>query len=161
MLCSQPANFRDWHHITTEAKAIAKLQAFERGDDVVDGHVGVKQDRNTSDDVATATAITIGPSLRLQRAGRSQLKHPCRARCGGCASAASNCAVTPLPTCSQAHSDPGRGKGQGGHIYLGRPFLRAARGRWCVFFTSCRESPISASMVTGRRINLHTLRHGR
>jgi hypothetical protein len=56
MLCSQPANFRDWHHITTEAKAIAKLQAFEHGDDVVDGHVGVKQDRNTSDDVATATA---------------------------------------------------------------------------------------------------------
>ena len=42
MLCSQPANFRDWHHITTEAKAIAKLQAFERGDDVVDGHVGIK-----------------------------------------------------------------------------------------------------------------------
>jgi len=40
MLCSQPANFRDWHHITTKAKAIAKLQAFERGDDVVDGHVG-------------------------------------------------------------------------------------------------------------------------
>ena len=38
MLCSQPANFRDWHHITTKAKAIAKLQAFERGDDVVDEH---------------------------------------------------------------------------------------------------------------------------
>jgi hypothetical protein len=99
--------------------------------------------------------VTIGPSLRLQRAGRSQLKHPCRARCGGCASAASNCAVTPLPTCSQAHSDPGRGKGQGGHIYLGRPFLRAARGVGASFSRPAEKarsvpawSPAAASICT-------------
>jgi len=153
MLCSQPANFRDWHHITTKAKAIAKLQAFERGDDVVDEHQSTSGSLRAAA-VATSSEVfrSIGPSLRLQRAGRCHPKRSCRARCGGCASAASNCAVTPLPTCSQAHSDPGRGKGQGGHIYpiregrfcgprvaVGASFSRQPPGG-----ETCRESPISA-----------------